>query len=169
MCSTPWDWLAKNMFIFYGFGVDNIGASSPFLLSFRFVTMGSEFVSILLLFLWVGNKYICFISILHCLLIISVNSSFEIHAFLAFVNIKPMFALFYMDNMFDGNYKLVRAACVRYHRTKCPLLTVVTFLPEGVIAGFQNFAWGFKSQKNKIWGKTKILGPNLPLGRSIFL
>ena len=24
----------------------------------------------------------------------------------------------------------------------------VTFLPEGVIVGFQNFAWGFNSQKN---------------------
>ena len=24
----------------------------------------------------------------------------------------------------------------------------VTFLPEGVIVGFRNFAWGFNSQKN---------------------
>ena len=72
--------------------------------------------------------------------------------------------------------KLVRAACMRCHGTKCPLLMalcnitpmncnitpmntnitpmneVVTFLPEGVIVGFRNFAWGFKSQKNKIWG-----------------
>ena len=48
---------------------------------------------------------------------------------------------------------LARADCVRYHGTKSPLLTaffslseVVTFLPEGVIVGFQNFVWGFKSQ-----------------------
>jgi hypothetical protein len=32
----------------------------------------------------------------------------------------------------------------------------VTFLPEGVIVGFQNFGWGFNSQKNKIWGEKKI-------------
>ena len=40
--------------------------------------------------------------------------------------------------------KLVRAACVRCHGTKCVLLTAfffslsawVTFLPEGVIVGF---------------------------------
>ena len=54
--------------------------------------------------------------------------------------------------------KLARAACMRCHGTKCPLLTAfflsfffssptLTFLPEGVIVGFQNFAWGFKSQK----------------------
>ena len=52
---------------------------------------------------------------------------------------------------------LVRAACVRCYETKCPLLTAalflfllslrqVTFLPEGVIVGFQNFAWGLNSQ-----------------------
>jgi hypothetical protein len=55
------------------------------------------------------------------------------------------------------------------HGTKCPLLTafflslfsgVVTFLPEGVIVGFPNFAWGFKSQKiNKIWDTKTIGGP----------
>ena len=43
--------------------------------------------------------------------------------------------------------------------TKCPLLTAlffslsslrrVTFLPEGVIVGFRNFAWGFNSQKKR--------------------
>ena len=42
------------------------------------------------------------------------------------------------------------------HGTKCPLLMAffslsslsadVTFLPEGVIVGFRNFAWGFHSQ-----------------------
>jgi hypothetical protein len=37
----------------------------------------------------------------------------------------------------------------------------VTFLLEGVIIGFRNFAWGFKSQKNKIWSKTKFGGPPL--------
>ena len=46
---------------------------------------------------------------------------------------------------------------------------VVTFPPEGVIVGFRNFVWGFKSQKNKIWGKQKIGGPTLPPGGSIFL
>ena len=49
--------------------------------------------------------------------------------------------------------KLVQADYVRCHGTKCPLLTVffsllysevVTFLPERVIVGFPNFAWGFK-------------------------
>jgi hypothetical protein len=52
---------------------------------------------------------------------------------------------------------------VRCHGTKCPLLTAfflllsacVTFLPEEVIVGFRNFAWGFKSQK-KIVGKQKL-------------
>ena len=54
--------------------------------------------------------------------------------------------------------ELAWAACVRCHGTKCPLLTAfffffflsspaVTFLPEGVIVRFQNFAWGFNSQK----------------------
>ena len=47
-------------------------------------------------------------------------------------------------------------ACVCCQGTKCPLLTafflfslsseVVTFLPEGVIIGFPNFEWGFKSK-----------------------
>jgi hypothetical protein len=39
---------------------------------------------------------------------------------------------------------------------KCPLLMAffslspdVTFLPEGVIVGFRNFAWSFNSQKIK--------------------
>jgi hypothetical protein len=49
------------------------------------------------------------------------------------------------------------AACVRCHGSKCPLLTLlflllllfgnVTFLPEGVIVEFQNFAWGFNTHK----------------------
>ena len=58
--------------------------------------------------------------------------------------------------------ELVRAACVCCHGTKCPLLIavfslfslfllssspLVTFLPEGIIIGFCNFAWGFKSKK----------------------
>ena len=46
---------------------------------------------------------------------------------------------------------------------------VVTFLPEGVIVGFPNFAWGFESQKNKIWGKTKFGGPPPAPGGSIFV
>jgi hypothetical protein len=68
----------------------------------------------------------------------------------------------------------VRAACMCCHRTKCPLLTVfflflyfsiflssptLTFLQEGVIVGFRDFAWIFKSQKNKVWLK-KIGGRN---------
>jgi hypothetical protein len=35
------------------------------------------------------------------------------------------------------------------------LSACVTFLPEEVIVGFRNFAWGFKSQK-KIVGKKKL-------------
>jgi hypothetical protein len=47
------------------------------------------------------------------------------------------------------------------HGTKCPLLKAlflflsfhwVTFLPEGVIVGFQNFAWAFNSQKKLLGG-----------------
>ena len=53
---------------------------------------------------------------------------------------------------------LVRAACVRCHGTKCSILMAfvsllsarVTFLQEGIIVEFRNFAWGFKSQKNNI-------------------
>jgi hypothetical protein len=66
---------------------------------------------------------------------------------------------------------LVRAACVHSHGTKCPLLTALflflssfrrlTFLPEGVIIGFQNCAWGLKSHKN-YWGTKKIGGPPMP-------
>ena len=40
------------------------------------------------------------------------------------------------------------------------LLRRVTFLPEWVIVGFRNFAWGLKSQKNKIWGKKKLGDPS---------
>jgi hypothetical protein len=37
----------------------------------------------------------------------------------------------------------------------------ITFLPEWVIVGVRNFAWGFNSQKNKIWGGKKyFLGLN---------
>ena len=39
---------------------------------------------------------------------------------------------------------------------------ILSFLPEGVVLGFWNFAWGFKSQKNKIWDEQN-LPPNLPL------
>jgi hypothetical protein len=50
----------------------------------------------------------------------------------------------------------------------CPLLTAlflflslsrrVTFLPEGVIIGFRNFEWGFKSQKKIRFGVKKKFG-----------
>jgi hypothetical protein len=43
-----------------------------------------------------------------------------------------------------------------------PMNRTLTFLQEGVIVGFQNFACGFKSQNNKIWGKTKFWGLHLP-------
>ena len=38
------------------------------------------------------------------------------------------------------------------------------FLPEGVVLGLQNFAWSFKSHKNKIWGQKK-LGHLVPQSR----
>ena len=67
---------------------------------------------------------------------------------------------------------------MRCHGAKFPLLTAlvsllssfnpVTFLPEGVIVGFQNFAWGFILKKNKILGEIKFGGPHLPPGGSIF-
>jgi hypothetical protein len=44
----------------------------------------------------------------------------------------------------------------------------VTFLPELVIVGFQNFVWDFKSQKNKIWGKANFGGTPCPPRGSIF-
>ena len=59
-----------------------------------------------------------------------------------------------------NNYWSERSACAALRRcseTKCPLYLVLffflsfsvphTFLPEGFIVGFRNFAWGFKSQK----------------------
>ena len=58
--------------------------------------------------------------------------------------------------MYNVTIKLVRAACVRCHGTKCPLLTAfvpfflsvcITFLPEGVFVGVWNFAWAPNSQK----------------------
>ena len=62
---------------------------------------------------------------------------------------------------------------------KCPLLTAIflfllsrrrgTFLPGVVIIGFQSFAWGFKSKKNKISGKTKFGGPPMPPGGIFFV
>jgi hypothetical protein len=45
----------------------------------------------------------------------------------------------------------------------------VTFLPEGVVVGFRTFAWGFDSQKNKIWVERKnLVDPPVP-GRVDFL
>ena len=65
--------------------------------------------------------------------------------------------------------KLVQAACMHCHGTKCPLLTVffslspcVTFLPEGVIVGFWNFVWGLRSQEKQDLGWTKIWGTPPP-------
>ena len=67
---------------------------------------------------------------------------------------------------------------MRCHRTKCPLLRffffsfflspLVTFLPEVVILGFCNCAWGFHSKEYKIWGGEKIGGPTWG-GGAIFL
>ena len=62
------------------------------------------------------------------------------------------------------------------HGNKCPLLTAflflsptLTFLLVGVIVRLCNFAWGFKSQNNMIWGdKTNVGDPPAPRG-SIFL
>jgi hypothetical protein len=71
--------------------------------------------------------------------------------------------------------KLARAECVR-----CPwallrnkvstingvffsfsqLSTNITFLPEGVIVGFWNFAWGFNSQKKDLGWNKFIFGKN---------
>ena len=54
------------------------------------------------------------------------------------------------------------SGCVSCHGTKCPLLTALffsllspahTFLPEGVIIGFRNFAWGLNSQKKDLGRK----------------
>jgi hypothetical protein len=71
---------------------------------------------------------------------------------------------------------------VRCRGTKCPLLRVffffspfflfssevVTFLPEWVIVGFQNFAWGLKSQKKIRFGVIKNGGTPLPPGGIFF-
>ena len=60
--------------------------------------------------------------------------------------------------------ELVRAACMR-----CPLLAVfflsffLSSLPEGVIVGFPNFAWSFKTQKIR-FGVNKKVGDPLPPG-----
>jgi hypothetical protein len=76
----------------------------------------------------------------------------------------------------EGLYdKLVRAACVRCHRTKCPLLTAFfllsslcfTFLPEGLIVGFWSVAWGLSHKKIGFGVKT-FWGAPLPSGESIF-
>jgi hypothetical protein len=69
--------------------------------------------------------------------------------------------------------ELVQAGSVCCHRTNCPLLMAfflllflsdpVTFLPEEVIVGFQNFVWGFKSQKKIRFGiKQKLGAPPAP-------
>jgi hypothetical protein len=57
---------------------------------------------------------------------------------------------------------------VRCRVTKCPLLIaffslseVVTFLPEGVIVGFQNCMWDFQERKKMV--EKKIGGPPLPV------
>ena len=57
----------------------------------------------------------------------------------------------------DDQLELVRVVVCAVTETKCPLLTAlffsllslrwVIFLPEGVIVGFRNFAWGFNSPK----------------------
>jgi hypothetical protein len=64
---------------------------------------------------------------------------------------------------------------MRYHGTKCPLLTAfflspfslfyrVTFIPEWVIRGFRNFAWGLKAHKKSDLGYKTIGGtPSAPL------
>ena len=49
------------------------------------------------------------------------------------------------------------------------LSPLVTFLPEGVIIGFRNFAWGLSHKKRSIWGELKFEGPSLPCGGSNFL
>ena len=67
---------------------------------------------------------------------------------------------------------LVRAACVRCPKTKCSLLTSffflslcrVTFLPEGIFAGFWNFARGFRwcrwgAERRVKHGQTRERGP----------
>jgi hypothetical protein len=43
----------------------------------------------------------------------------------------------------------------------------VSFLPEGVMVGVQNFAWGFKSHKKYDLALKNIWAPDLPRG-SIF-
>ena len=55
----------------------------------------------------------------------------------------------------------VRSACVRCHKTKCPLTAFffslsllsasLTFLPEGVIVGFEILHRVLRHQKYKIW------------------
>ena len=48
-------------------------------------------------------------------------------------------------------------------------LRQVTFLPEGVIVGFQNFAWGFNSQKKIRFGAKIYVGdPSCPRGGRFF-
>jgi hypothetical protein len=42
------------------------------------------------------------------------------------------------------------------------------FLPEGVIVGVLNFAWGFNSQKKISFGVKTNLGDPLPPGDTIF-
>ena len=70
--------------------------------------------------------------------------------------------------------KLVRAACVRCHGTKCPLLTALflflfsptlTFLPEGGYHRVPKFCTGFKvTQKIRFVKKTNLWDPPCPRG-----
>ena len=76
-----------------------------------------------------------------------------LHSFLFYISAVYMNS----NSMIKVSNILVRAACMRCHGTKCPLLTaffffsfslsssseVVTFLPEGVIIWFPNFCMGF--------------------------
>ena len=45
-----------------------------------------------------------------------------------------------------------------------PMNEVVTFVPEGVIVGFQIFAWGFKSQQIRFGVKQELGDPPAPVG-----
>jgi hypothetical protein len=65
------------------------------------------------------------------------------------------------------------------HRTKCPLLTVfffsfflsaaITFLTEGVIVGFRNFAWGYKSKKKiRVGANFRIPEMKMKIDQKVF-
>ena len=82
----------------------------------------------------------------------------------------------------DGFALLVRVVACAVTETKCPLLTMsffsllslfslslrrVTFLPEGVIVGFQNFVWGFNSQTKIRFGVKQNSGDPPPAPRVV--